>query len=258
VRTLVARYLLKVEYAGTLFYGFQKQPGLSTVQGELEEAVFRITGERVRVMGAGRTDAGVHAIGQAVAFDLCAGIDIQRVQGGLNAVLPPGIAVGEMAAVRGDLDPRRDALWREYRYFILNRKARSPVLADYTHHVTTILDGPLIERACSLMVGVHDFSAFRVKGDKEDHAVREVKECELSRSGAGLLCIRVCANAFLYRMVRIMAGAITAAGSSRMSMDELAAHLEGGVSPCADPLPACGLFLWRVAYPADITVDPRG
>ncbi|MHB8894017.1 MAG: tRNA pseudouridine(38-40) synthase TruA [Candidatus Geothermincolia bacterium] len=248
----MARYSLTLEYAGATFHGFQRQPGLSTIQGELESAVRRITGEDALVMGAGRTDAGVHAIGQVAAIDLDREVDVPRLLTGLNAVLPGGIAVTGMSEARADFDPRRDAVWREYRYFILNRSAPSPVLRDFTCHVPTPLDLSAMGRACGLVVGEHDFSAFRVKGDSAESAVRNVLECELTRPAGHMLCLRVRANAFLYRMVRILAGAVTAAGSGRMDVDELRGHLEGGTSPCADPLPAEGLFLWRVEYPPGV------
>jgi tRNA pseudouridine38-40 synthase len=249
------RYLVTVEYSGTDFHGFQKQPGLSTVQGEMESAITRFTGEDVRVMGCGRTDTGVHALGQAAAFDLSREVDIPKAFNSLNALLPRGIAVTKMVAARDGFDPRRDALWREYRYFILNRRAPSPVLEDYTHHVAASLDVELMARACGLFTGEHDFSAFRVKGSTEESSVREVLGCDFTYARADILCFRVRANAFLYRMVRIMAGAVKAVGCARMSLGELDSHLEGGDMPCAAPLPACGLFLWMVEYPAGTEVE---
>jgi tRNA pseudouridine38-40 synthase len=249
------RYLLTVEYSGTDFHGFQRQPGLSTVQGEIEAAITRFTGSETRVMGAGRTDTGVHAIGQAAAFDLPRELDVPKALNSLNALLPRGIAVTRMVTARDDLDPRRDALWREYRYFILNRKAPSPILEDYTHHIALDLDIRLMERACGFFLGGHDFSAFRVQGSAEESSVREVLECDLTNARADVFCFRVRANAFLYRMVRIMAGAVKDVGSGRMSPSELESHLEGGDEPCAAPLPACGLFLWKVEYPEGSEVE---
>lgn len=249
------RYLLTVEYAGTDFHGFQKQPGVSTVQGEMERAVTTFTGEEAPVLGSGRTDAGVHAIGQAAAFDVSRALDTGKASASLNALLPRGIAVTRMVKVSDGFDPRRDALWREYRYFVLNRRAPSPVLEDYAHHVPGALDTDLMAEACALFVGEHDFSAFRVKGLPEDSTSRTVLECDLSKPYPDILCFRVRAHAFLYRMVRIMAGSLKAVGRSRMSPAELAAHLQGGDAPCAEPLPACGLFLWKVEYPPGIEVE---
>ena len=117
------RYLLTVEYVGTDYHGFQRQAGLATVQGALEQAITAFTGMEVHVQGAGRTDAGVHAVGQAAAFDLPVEVDAGQYRASLNALLPKGVAATAMDLVREGFDPRREAAWREYRYFILNRPA---------------------------------------------------------------------------------------------------------------------------------------
>ena len=252
------RYLITVEYVGTDYHGFQRQAGLATVQGALEQAITTFTGQEVRVQGAGRTDAGVHAAGQAAAFDLAREADVGQFLASLNALLPRGIAATRMVMVRDGLDPRRHASWREYRYFILNRRAPSPILEAYTHHVSSPLDRDRMRMACELFAGEHDFSAFRLKGKPEETSVRRVLECELTEPYPWLLCVRVRANAFLYRMVRIMAGAVKDAGCGRMEPEDLEKHLLGGDRPCADPLPARGLFLWQVAYPEEaFIVEPR-
>ena len=254
----MTRYLVTLEYLGTDFHGFQRQLGLDTIQGALEQAITRLTGEEVRVQGSGRTDTGVHAVAQAAAFDMKDRLDPHKASAGLNALLPPGIAVTSLARVREGMDPRRDALWREYRYFILNRKAPSPLLGPYTYHFGGTLDREAMAGACGAFVGKHDFSAFRVKGGAEESKVRDVLECEMTEPVADLLCLRVRANAFLYRMVRIIAGAIKDVGEAKMGPADLERNLQGAARPCADPLPACGLFLWKVAYPPDILVVERG
>lgn len=250
------RYLARVEYNGGPYHGFQRQPGISTVQGELERALARITGEEPSVQGAGRTDAGVHSVGQAVAFSLSDGVDSDRLLAGLNGVLPKGITVAEVRGVRQDMDPRREAMWREYRYFILNRRAPSALLEDFTHQVTGELDDGLMRRACGLMVGVHDFQAFCVKGGEAGTTVRNVMECDVSRARGDILCIRVKANAFLYRMVRSIVGAVVRSGSGALSLEEIGSRLAADSPACAEPLPAKGLFLWRVEYPDDIWLGP--
>jgi tRNA pseudouridine38-40 synthase len=252
------RYLLTLEYVGTDFHGFQRQPGMGTIQGALEQAITAFTGREVRVQGSGRTDTGVHALGQAAAFDIGDRLDVGKASASLNALLPAGISVTGMARVGEGLDPRRDALWREYRYFILNRKAPSPVLDPYSHHVSGALDREAMSRACDALVGEHDFSAFRVKGGSEDSKVRIVIASDMTEPFADLLCIRVRATAFLYRMVRIIAGAVKDVGCGRMDLEALSGHLAGAARPCADPLPAQGLFLWQVAYPEGTFVVERG
>lgn len=244
------RYLVTLEYDGSGFNGFQKQPGLPTVQGALQSAIVTYAGEEVRVMGAGRTDAGVHAVGQAAAFDLEREVEPLKAMSGLNALLPAGAAVAGMREVPDGFDPRRDALWREYRYFILNRTHRSPLLAGYTHHVARPLDLHAMRRACALLVGEHDFSAFRLKSENGSD-VRNVLECAIEEKRYGVILFRIRANAFLYRMVRIISGALVLVGRGKMTVDEFEGHLSGGPGPCADALPPQGLFLWEVRYPED-------
>lgn len=254
----LARYLITLQYVGAGFHGFQKQPFVPTVQGALEQALCTLIGRETPVLGAGRTDAGVHALGQAAAFDIEPGRDVSRIVPGLNALLPRGISVTGMARVRDDMDPRRDALWREYRFFLLNTPAPSALLEDYTVHIHKPLDKTLMSEACSRAVGEHDFSAFRAQGSPEDSGVRRVIECDLEEVWPSVLQFRVRATAFLYRMVRIMAGAVTEVGSGRASLEDLSAWLKGGDRPCAVPLPPQGLFLWKVAYPGELFIDDAG
>lgn len=247
----MTRYLVTLEYRGTGFHGFQRQAGLPTIQGAIESALVAFTGEEIRVQGAGRTDTGTHAVGQAAAFDVPFDLEVDKALLGLNALLPNGVSITDVSQVPDGLDPRRDALWREYRYFILNRKAPSALLDEFTFHYQRELDLELMRRACAACVGRHDFSAFRAKSQDES-SVREVFVCEMTELIPGVLGLIVRADSFLYRMVRIVAGALLEVGSGRMSMKEFEGYLEGGgARPCADPLPARGLFLWRVAYPAE-------
>lgn len=247
----MARFLVTLEYRGQQFHGFQKQPGLATVQGALESALLRLTGEETRVYGAGRTDAGVHALGQAAAFDVPERMRERPGLVSLNALLPDGAAVSSIRPVPEGFDPRRGARWREYRYFLLNRRAPSALLREFTFHHPGALDQGAMAGACALFVGERDFSAFRVR-QQEESSVRRVYECELAEVVPGLLFIRVRANSFLYRMARTMCGAVVAVGSGRMELGELEGHLEnGGRAPCVEPLPAHGLFLWHVEYPTE-------
>lgn len=243
----MTRYLVRLEYKGTLFHGFQKQKGLPTVQGALEGAILTYTGHEVHTLGAGRTDAGVHATGQTASFDLPEAVEVGRAIRGLNALLPQGISVVDMREAAPDFDPRGDAVWREYRYFVFKRPAPSPLLEDLAYHFPGELDIELMKQACSLFSGEHDFSAFRA-GQEEKSLFRTVLRCEITEPLPELLCFIVRANSFLYKMVRIMAGALVAVGSGRMDLSELASHLTGGSEPCVKPLPAQGLFLWEVAY----------
>ncbi|MDD5748024.1 MAG: tRNA pseudouridine(38-40) synthase TruA [Actinomycetota bacterium] len=243
----MVRYMVELEYKGSLFHGFQKQPNVRTVQGSLEESLAVMTAREVSVSGAGRTDAGVHAIGQIVAFALEDEIQEERFMRGVNALLPNGVAITSIRRVRDDFDPRRDAIWREYRYFILNRESPSPLLEDFSFHYSRNLDFEKMSEACLLSLGKHDFSAFMI-GKATGSTEKNILVCELERAPLDLLTIRVRADSFLYRMVRILAGAFLEVGSGGMGLDEFCDKLSGGEEPCADPLPPSGLFLWEIGY----------
>jgi tRNA pseudouridine38-40 synthase len=243
----MARYAVRMEYRGTDLYGFQRQKGLPTVQGELEKVLERIAQEPVDAVGAGRTDAGVHAAGQVVAFDLKRDITVERLQNSLNSLLPRGISVIGARETDPGFDPRRQALWREYRYFILNRRSPSAILDEFTCHIRRPLDIDRMSTACSLPVGSHDFSAFMAASEPATTS-RTILECGVERVRQDVLSIIVRADSFLYRMVRIISSAVVAVGAGRMTPEEFESHLRGGEKPCAPPLPAGGLFLWRVEY----------
>lgn len=249
------RYRVTLEYLGTRFHGFQKQPEVPTVQGALEDALRTLTGVETRVQGAGRTDAGVHAVGQVAAFDVEREAEPGALQRRLNALLPAGVSVIETARVLGDFDPRRDASSREYRYFILNRPAPSPLLEGLVLHYPHELDTGAMSRACAAFVGERDLSAFRC-GHKDADTVRVVSACRFEAPRPGLYRVTVRARSFLYRMVRTICGALVEVGAGKMTVDELAAHLEGGEGPCAAPLPAHGLYLWKVEYPEGRLEEP--
>ncbi|MBN1289042.1 MAG: tRNA pseudouridine(38-40) synthase TruA [Actinobacteria bacterium] len=246
----MVKYAAEVEYNGKKFHGFQKQPGLQTVQGAFERCLLTFTGREIRAFGAGRTDTGVHAKGQVISFEMEKEENADSLMKRMNSLLPDGAAVTQIAVVDDSFNPRRDAIWREYRYFFLCRTAPSPVLEDFSIHYPRPLDRDLMDKACSAVLGEHNFSAFRVKGQDESN-VREVLRCEFTEDILGLLCLVVRANSFLYRMVRILGGAIISIGAGKMTLDEFAGYLEGGVEPCAEPLSPYGLFLWKVAYPPD-------
>jgi tRNA pseudouridine38-40 synthase len=157
-----------------------------------------------------------------------------------------------MRQVRDSFDARRDAVWREYRYFILNRAAPSALLDEFTYHFTGTLDLGRMSELCSAFQGEQDLSAFKAKSQDES-SVRNIMVCEIAELFPGVLNLVLRANSFLYKMVRIMAGAIVSAGCGRMTVEEFLAYLqEGSASPCADPLPARGLFLWLVKYPPEV------
>jgi tRNA pseudouridine38-40 synthase len=239
-----------IEYDGTAFAGSQVQANARTVQGELEEALNRLMGERTRVRLAGRTDAGVHATGQVVAFCLprresgwSGWRDLQRR---LNAALPRDVAIRSLTAAPPGFDPRRDARWRVYRYRILVNGAKRPLERYRTLEIDEPLDVDAMRAAAARMVGERDFSA--LGADARGRTVRHLAEVRVTRRG-DLVEIRVTANAFLRRMVRSMVALLMEAGRGRLAPDDVQGVLDHGERALAGrAAPPRGLTLERVVY----------
>ncbi len=237
-----------IEYKGANFHGFQKQPGgVKTVQGCLEETLTKIVGAEVKVEGAGRTDAGVHAWGQVIGFELPEEHDLERLARSLNRMLAPDISVRDFSQAPQGFDPRRDARYREYRYLVLRRKEPSPLLSEFSYHHPLSLYDELIKTGARLLLGVHEFSAFCCKSEGLD-CNREVFLCEWEKAWGDLYWLRIRANAFLYKMARVTTGALLKLGRGDMTLEELKENLSSGSMSCCDPLPPQGLFLWEVGY----------
>lgn len=253
----MARLALTIEYDGTRYSGFQYQANAPSVQAELEGAARRLTSEAVRVAGAGRTDAGVHAAGQVAALDTGWALGPERFAAGMNHHLPADIAVRSARAVPDGFDPRRDALSRWYRYSLLGRRSRSP-LGDRTAVVVSrAMDVAAMREAGGLMVGVHDFA--RLAGRLEDRAastVREISRVSVLVEGERI-SLDVEGNAFLPRQVRRMVGAIVDAGTGRIRLGQVAALVSGaGSAPPSRSMPARGLCLMGVRYPDELGIGP--
>jgi len=239
-----------VEYDGTAFAGSQVQANARTVQGELEEALNRLIGERTRVRLAGRTDAGVHATGQVVAFCLprresgwSGWRDLQRR---LNAALPRDVAIRSLTPVPRGFDPRRDARWRVYRYRILMNGVRRPLERYRTLEIDEPLDVGAMRAAASGMLGERDFSA--LGANARGRTVRHLAEVRITRRGP-LVEIRVTANAFLRRMVRSMVALLMEAGRGKLAPGDVERLLDRGERALAGrAAPARGLTLERVVY----------
>ena len=238
------RYRARVEYDGTDFAGFQVQPGKRTVQGILEDALTTLSkGSVERVDGAGRTDAGVHASGQVIAFTYdgrLAAIDLERA---LDALLPPDVAVRDVRRVPDDFNPRYAARYREYRYTVWNGP-RSPLRERQALGVRVPLDTAAMARAGLVLEGRHDFSAF---GAGDRNPVRTVHSVRVRRSGS-LVTIDVRADAFLRGMVRRIAAVLLEVGRGKMDETGVRAALAARL-PALDgaSAPAHGLTLRRVA-----------
>jgi tRNA pseudouridine38-40 synthase len=235
--------MARVEYDGTAFAGFQVQPGARTVQGELEAALGRLSGgDRVRVDGAGRTDAGVHATGQVIAFTWPGRLSAAELEEALLGVLPWDLAVRGIRRVAAGFDPRRAARYREYRYTVWNGP-RSPLRERTAFWVRTPLDVDAMTRAAAALEGRHDFSAL---GSTDGQPVRTVHAIRVRRQGS-LVTIDVRADAFLRGMVRRIVAVLIEAGRGRIDEHEVARIL-GDRRPALEGanVPARGLCLRRV------------
>jgi tRNA pseudouridine38-40 synthase len=241
------RYRATVEYDGYGFLGFQYQAQGRTIQGELEKALERITQQRVRIVGAGRTDAGVHAVGQVIAFNVAWRHGTEQLERALNAVLPAEIAVRACEVVRADFHPRYDALWRQYRYTVLCQPVRAPLWQRYAHHVPETLDIGAMNVASRHLIGSHDFTAFG-KPTQGPSTVREVMRAEWLAEGNRLV-FEIIANAFLRHMVRNAVGTLLRIGRGYLEPDEIIRLLESGDRAAAGPpAPASGLCLMKIGY----------
>ncbi len=241
-------FKLVLEYDGTNYHGWQVQPGLATVQGALEEALARIAGAPVHVMGAGRTDAGVHALGQVASLRAEIRLDPATLQRALNAQLPRDIAVLDAAEAPAGFDARRNARARTYRYTLLCRPHRSALWRDRALHIPRPLDLDAMAAAAPCLAGEHDFSAFRAANCTAPSPVRRVSEARLDREG-DLAHFTSTADAFLQHMVRIIMGTLLQAGEGRLTPSEfeavLASRDRARAGKTLDPR---GLCLVRVSY----------
>ena len=243
------RFRARVEYDGTDFAGFQLQPEARTVQGALEDAVARLSGgERSPVDGAGRTDAGVHAADQVIAFTYAGRLGSTELERALNGILPPDVAIRGVRRVSRRFHPRYAARYREYRYTVWNGP-RSPLRERFALGVRVPLDIAAMADAGSVLEGRHDFSAF---GATDRNPVRTVHAVRVRRDG-GVVTIDVRADAFLRGMVRRIVAALLEAGRGRLDADGVA-RLLAARKPALDGAmaPARGLCLRRVALGREI------
>jgi tRNA pseudouridine38-40 synthase len=238
-----------VEYLGTKWSGWQLQPGQPTLQGELERAIETFTRVPVRVHASGRTDAGVHATAQVIAFDVDDATDLARLALAINALTDRSVTIVDVARADDDFDPRRRAISRTYEYTIVNGRPPSPFLADRCWHVIAPLDIARLQTLATRIVGEHDFAAFRASDCESPSTVRRVSESAWSRDGV-VLVYRVSANAFLKQMVRTLVGTMVDVAVGKLPEAAFDAMLAGGARKDGGrTAPAQGLCLVRVDYP---------
>lgn len=254
------RFRAVVAYDGTDYAGFQRQSDVPTVQEALETALGEATQESIRLLAAGRTDAGVHALGQVVAFDASWRHSVDELHGAMNALLPQDVAVRGLEEVAEHFHPRFDARRRHYRYRVYDGAVRSPLTRRYALRVPYGLDVAAMDEAAQALVGEHDFATFGQPPDG-DVTVRRVFRATWKREphgggpfgprwdGERFLQFDIEANAFLYRMVRSLVGTLLDVGQERMSVgafgDALASCDRGRAGKTVAPQ---GLCLIKVCY----------
>jgi tRNA pseudouridine38-40 synthase len=237
-----------VEYDGTDYCGFQYQPDVPTIQGELEKVLGKIVKERVTVYGSGRTDAGVHAVGQVINFRTCGSIPTERLCVAMNSLLPRGIVALSATEVEDDFHARYAAKSRLYRYDILNRDVRSALRGRFSWHVNRPLDVGAMSEAAGCLLGVHDFTAFWCARGDDQCPVRNMMSIGVERNGEHVI-IEMRANAFLRSMVRVIVGTLVEVGLGKLPSCAVSEILEARARKAAGKTaPPMGLCLMEVEY----------
>ena len=253
------RVVLIIEYDGTNYHGSQLQHNAPTVQREIEEALRKLTNKRTRIKAASRTDAGVHAKGQVISFSTDSALPMKSYIDGLNHFLPDDIAVKEASIADDSFDVRRGAVSREYKYYILNSRTRSPIRQGFSYRVTGKLDIEAMNRACQALIGQHDFTSFVSSAEvaRNKRTTRKVFQAEITQDG-DMIVFDMVANSFLPHQVRNTAGSLIKVGQGKMTVDEFYDMVEARTPGLAGPtVPADGLCLMKVNYPSPFEGDAR-
>lgn len=239
---------LTISYDGTGYGGFQIQPNAPTIQQHLEEAISNVAQEQIKIIGSGRTDAGVHARGQVIHFESGCSIPPERWPLALNRLLPADIVVVSAEEVPDSFHARFDVKAKTYQYLIYNAPIKDVFLRQYSWHVPQPLDDDLMDEASRYLSGRHDFTSFCSPKTEITDRVREISRADVSRSGQ-LIRLTFRGNGFLYNMVRIITGTLVEIGLKKRSPEEikeiLAARDREHAGPTAPPQ---GLCLWEVSY----------
>jgi tRNA pseudouridine38-40 synthase len=240
---------LVIEYDGTNYLGWQVQAQGPTVQGTLEEKLARLTGEKVPLVGSGRTDSGVHALGQVANFKTKSRMEAHTLRKALNSLLPSDITVVGVEEVGEDFNARWSAKSKIYEYRILNREIRAVFHRKVAWHIPQRLDLSKMKEASWILIGEHDFSSFRSVGTPTKTAIRKVLRAEWKRKKEGFLLFEIEATGFLKQMVRAIVGTLVEVGKSKITVEEFRRILESKDRKNGGPTaPAHGLFMKEVKY----------
>ena len=250
----MSRYKITLEYDGTPFVGWQYQDNGISIQGLLEEALFKLTGEKRRMEGAGRTDAGVHALGQGAHFDLLKEFPSHKLREGLNFYLRPHpVVVLSCQEVEASFHARFSAVKRAYRYKILNRKAPPALFLHRMWWIPGVLDVAAMEEAAQIFVGRHDFTTFRATGCQASSPVKTLDVFRVFSPAPEEIWFEVEARSFLHHQVRNMVGSLKRVGEGKWGREDLLKALHQKSRAAGGPTaPAEGLYFREVVYPASL------
>lgn len=242
------RIRLFVAYDGTAYHGWQIQPNAITIESELNRAISELVGRDTQVIGASRTDAGVHSLGNVAVFDSDTRIPAEKIAGAINARLPEDIRVVKSDEVASDWHPRHQDCRKTYEYRITMGKVQLPTRRLYSHFTYHSVDAEAMKAACGYFIGEHDFASLCAAGSQAETTVRIIYNLEVCEAGNELV-VRVTGNGFLYNMVRIIAGTLLDVGMGRKKAGDIPAILESLDRRNAGPtLPAKGLTLIGYEY----------
>ena len=250
--------LLTIEYDGTSFYGWQRQPEARTVQGELEKALSKVCGTEIKINGTSRTDAGVHALGQQASFRGTFGIPTERLQTAVNNMLSGGkqsrekcsdVKITEVREMPLEFHARFDSKGKKYRYLIRNAEEPDIFKRNYCYQVKEPLDIEAMQKAAEYIVGTHDFACFQsAGGNVRETTVRTVYSLDVKREGENII-IEIAGDGFLYNMVRIITGTLVEAGNGKRKPEELENIIRSADrTKAGHTAPAEGLYLVEVYY----------
>jgi len=246
------RYALLVEYSGKFFSGWQVQPGLRTVQGEIERALKIFLKEDIRISGAGRTDAGVHASGQVASFDSRIELNLYQLLLSLNGILPRDISIIATAKVDDEFHPRYSTRTKIYEYRVLNRRGRPSLFSDTVYHFHFPMNLELIKSGIEYLNGITDFSTFKAADNECKGDVRNIR-IELYESEQDLYVFKFEGKAFYKNMIRIIMGTLLRLGRGDIDLNRFYEVVKSGDRRAAfETAPACGLILRRVIYEPEI------
>jgi tRNA pseudouridine38-40 synthase len=245
-----------VAYDGSKYFGWQRQDGFDSVQQRIEEALHGLVGERAVVQGSGRTDTGVHALGQVAHFHVATRLDDDRLRHALNGNLPESIRIRRAETCAPDFHARFDAVSKRYLYLVATSRFQPPFARELAHWTYEPLDLAAMRAAAALLVGKHDFRAFGNTGSPRKTTVRTLRALRILAHQRGFGVVAE-ADGFLYNMVRTLVGTLLEVGRGRFLPEQVRAALETGERTLAGPTaPACGLYLLRVRYPEQVFAGP--